>query len=56
MVDAGMAAGDGSNVGSVLYTRGMYAAMLAAEAVRKAAENGLTLRPGTPPGGEGGQR
>jgi MraZ protein len=27
-----------------------------AEAVRKAAENGLTLRPGTPPGGEGGQR
>jgi len=27
-----------------------------AEAVRNAAEKGLTLRPGTPPGGEGGQR
>ncbi|MFT5065426.1 MAG: branched-chain amino acid transport system substrate-binding protein, partial [Reinekea sp.] len=34
--DAGNAAGDGSNVGSVLYTRGMYAAMLAAEAVATA--------------------
>jgi branched-chain amino acid transport system substrate-binding protein len=38
VVDAGMAAGDGSNVGSVLYTRGMYAAMLAAEAIEKAQE------------------
>ena len=36
--DKGMAAGDGSNVGTVLYTRGMYAAMLAAEAIRKAQE------------------
>jgi len=36
--DAGLAAGDGSNLGSVLYTRGMYAAMLAAEAVRTAQE------------------
>jgi len=36
--EAGMAAGDGSNVGSVLYTRGMYAAMLAAEALRAAQE------------------
>ena len=36
--DAGLAAGDGSNVGSVLYTRGMYAAMLAAEAIAKAQE------------------
>ena len=36
--DAGNAAGDGSNVGSVLYTRGMYAAMLAAEAIEKAQE------------------
>ena len=36
--DAGNAAGDGSNVGSVLYTRGMYAAMLAAEAIAKAQE------------------
>ncbi|MBF9057623.1 ABC transporter substrate-binding protein [Rhodobacterales bacterium HKCCSP123] len=36
--EAGMAAGDGSNVGSVLYTRGMYAAMLAAEAIRTAQE------------------
>ncbi|KIT15336.1 ABC transporter substrate-binding protein [Jannaschia aquimarina] len=38
VVDAGLAAGDGSNVGNVLYTRGMYAAMLAAEAIRKAQE------------------
>ncbi|MCR9150940.1 MAG: ABC transporter substrate-binding protein [Rhodobacteraceae bacterium] len=36
--EAGNAAGDGSNVGSVLYTRGMYAAMLAAEAIRIAQE------------------
>jgi len=36
--EAGNAAGDGSNVGSVLYTRGMYAAMLAAEAIRAAQE------------------
>ena len=34
--DAGNAAGDGSNLGSVLYIRGMYAAMLAAEAIAKA--------------------
>ena len=34
--DAGNAAGDGSNVATVLYTRGMYAAMLAAEAVATA--------------------
>ena len=32
VVDAGKAAGDGSNLGTVLYNRGMYAAMLAAEA------------------------
>ena len=38
VLDAGLAAGDGSNLGSVLYTRGMYAAMLAAEAVRTAQE------------------
>jgi branched-chain amino acid transport system substrate-binding protein len=36
--DAGNAAGDGSNLGSVLYTRGMYAAMLASEAIAKAQE------------------
>lgn len=36
--DAGNAAGDGSNVATVLYTRGMYAAMLAAEAVATAQE------------------
>ncbi len=36
--DAGNAAGDGSNIGTVLYTRGMYAAMLAAEAIAKAQE------------------
>ncbi|XOY54798.1 MAG: ABC transporter substrate-binding protein [Rhodobacterales bacterium] len=34
--EAGNAAGDGSNLGSVLYVRGMYAAMLAAEAIAKA--------------------
>ncbi|XDA98050.1 ABC transporter substrate-binding protein [Sulfitobacter sp. LCG007] len=38
VVDAGKAAGDGSNVGNVLYTRGMYAAMLAAEAIKLAQE------------------
>ena len=38
VLDAGLAAGDGSNLGSVLYTRGMYAAMLAAEAVLTAQE------------------
>jgi branched-chain amino acid transport system substrate-binding protein len=36
VIDAGKAAGDGSNIGTVLYTRGMYAAMLAAEAIKKA--------------------
>jgi branched-chain amino acid transport system substrate-binding protein len=36
--DAGNAAGDGTNLGKVLYTRGMYAAMLAAEAIAKAQE------------------
>ena len=36
--DTGNAAGDGSNLGSVLYVRGMYAAMLAAEAIAKAQE------------------
>lgn len=34
--DTGKAAGDGSNIGSVLYNRGMYAAMLAAEAAATA--------------------
>ncbi|CUH33691.1 hypothetical protein JSE7799_01004 [Jannaschia seosinensis] len=38
VIGSGEAAGDGSHVGSVLYTRGMYAAMLAAEAIRKAQE------------------
>ncbi len=36
VIDAGLQAGDGSNLGAVLYTRGMYAAMLAAEAIRTA--------------------
>ncbi|SNX67485.1 amino acid/amide ABC transporter substrate-binding protein (HAAT family) [Cereibacter ovatus] len=36
--DAGKAAGDGSNAGTVLYSRGMYAAMVIAEAIRKAQE------------------
>jgi branched-chain amino acid transport system substrate-binding protein len=38
VVDAGKAAGDGSNLGRVLYNRGMVAAMWAAEAARKAME------------------
>ena len=36
--EAGNAAGDGSNLGTVLYTRGMYAAMLAQEAITTAQE------------------
>lgn len=36
--DAGKAAGAGDQVGSVLYSRGMFAAVLAAEAARKAQE------------------
>lgn len=38
VVDAGLAAGAGDNIGTVLYNRGMYAAMLAAEAVKTAQE------------------
>jgi len=38
VVDAGKAAGNGDQVGNVLYNRGMYAAMLAAEAAAKAQE------------------
>ncbi|NDK36159.1 ABC transporter substrate-binding protein [Rhodovulum sulfidophilum] len=38
VIDKGLAAGDGSYVGSVLYTRGMYAAMLAVEAAKTAQE------------------
>ncbi|WP_291736752.1 ABC transporter substrate-binding protein [Leisingera sp. F5] len=36
VVDAGKAAGAGDQVGNVLYNRGMYAAMLAAEAAKTA--------------------
>ena len=36
VVDAGKAAGNGDQVGTVLYNRGMYAAMLAAEAIKTA--------------------
>ncbi len=36
VVDAGLAAGSGDNVGTVLYNRGMYGALLAAEAVKVA--------------------
>lgn len=36
VVDAGLAAGAGDNVGKVLYNRGMYAAMLAVEAAKTA--------------------
>lgn len=38
VLEAGKAAGDGSNLGKVLYNRGLYAAMLAAEAIRTAQE------------------
>ncbi len=38
VIDAGKAAGDGTHVGEVLYDRGMYAALLAVEAARKAME------------------
>jgi branched-chain amino acid transport system substrate-binding protein len=38
VVDAGKAAGDGTSLGTVQYNRGLYAAMLAAEAARKAQE------------------
>ena len=38
VVDTGKTAGDGSNLGTVLYNRGMYAAMLASEAARTAQE------------------
>ncbi|MDZ4095216.1 MAG: ABC transporter substrate-binding protein [Paracoccaceae bacterium] len=38
VIDAGKAAGAGDQFGSVLYSRGMYAAMLGAEAARKAQE------------------
>ncbi len=38
VVDAGKAAGAGDQVGSVLYNRGLYAAMLAAEAAKEAQE------------------
>ena len=36
--DAGLAAGAGDQVGTVLYNRGLYAAMLAAEAAKTAQE------------------
>lgn len=36
VVDTGNAAGAGDQIGSVLYNRGMYAAMLAAEAIKTA--------------------
>ncbi|MEO0680635.1 MAG: ABC transporter substrate-binding protein [Pseudomonadota bacterium] len=38
VLDAGKQAGDGSHVGTVLYNRGLYAAIVTAEAIRKAQE------------------
>ena len=38
VLDAGKAAGAGDNVGTVLYSRGMYAALVISEAIRKAQE------------------
>lgn len=48
VVDAGKAAGAGDQVGTVLYNRGVYAAMLAAEAAKTAQEmHGVTdITPG----------
>ena len=39
VVDKGLAAGNGDQVGTVLYNRGVYAAMLAAEAAKDAQES-----------------
>lgn len=36
VIDRGLASGDGAHLGSVLYNRGLYAAILAAEAARTA--------------------
>jgi len=38
VIDRGLAAGTGDEVGTVLYSRGMYASMLAVEAAKKAQE------------------
>ncbi|MFD3188767.1 ABC transporter substrate-binding protein [Sedimentitalea sp. HM32M-2] len=38
VIDAGKAAGNGDQIGTVIYNRGVYAAMLAAEAARAAQE------------------
>jgi branched-chain amino acid transport system substrate-binding protein len=38
VLDAGKASGAGDQVGSVLYSRGMYAALVISEAIRKAQE------------------
>ncbi|MFY0595448.1 MAG: ABC transporter substrate-binding protein [Cognatishimia sp.] len=38
VADKGLAAGDGSNIGNVIYRRGLYAAMLAQLAIEKAQE------------------
>jgi branched-chain amino acid transport system substrate-binding protein len=38
VTDKGLAAGQGDQIGTVLYNRGLYAAMLAAEAAKKAQE------------------
>jgi branched-chain amino acid transport system substrate-binding protein len=38
VIDKGLAAGAGDQIGTVLYNRGLYAAMLAAEAAKKAQE------------------
>ncbi len=42
VVDAGKAAGAGDQVGTVLYNRGLYSAMLAAEAIKDAQEANST--------------
>jgi len=43
--DKGLAAGAGDQIGTVLYSRGMYAAVLAAEAARMATSRSTCTRP-----------
>jgi branched-chain amino acid transport system substrate-binding protein len=47
VIDAGKAAGAGDQVGTVLYSRGMYAAMLAVEAAARRRKS-TALRPSPP--------
>ena len=48
-IDAGKAAGDGDQVGSVLYSRGIYAAMVICRGGAQGAGTGRAPRRSTPP-------